>query len=878
MPHTKEPSEIEPTSAVDRHARHGTDQGTPTSGTQQGHQRFLLTDPAALRYLEEDPSTTVIDRQRRLSGYELYFVEQWVCSRIHPSMVITTYTGLEQQSILVSILSVPKDEEAWSPRLRVYFKAIGKYHARKKDTPLGTLMVTNLSGFPSALTVILIPDGDMRKHRENFIVNENLKRMGCAGRAGLSLSHPVQATEAKFNRLYRTSDRITLYNAVIELVKLCQAALFLFGKLPPEFADGLLCDVTEQAINDWWNDVGTEIYRVEPSDGILGPTTVAALIGLLIGARNRLHAYGAPVAKDVFDLASTTRGVAYFQKAEKLGKRTRRLDRLTLHQLHRATTKAAKSSEGWNVPRAVKSTVAELSGKGGDLAAGEARERAGFADIETVDIDTFIQLASGERAKWLWYGKSRKSDTDVFKHLGGDDGMVLENDDHGGYTWSRKQRDPVVDDPSQAGSHAPMSHGPASNVDGYEKDQALRRNVLKSVTERMTDARSGLGRIRDAVGMRGHHRRSSRGAGSFSEGENLKERPMRFSDELPRESASAGPSSQRSPGPSVSKDSANATPSSSLSRRNSSLPQDSVDPFIGTPGPLFQEATPSDKYAAWEVSIESESEEQPSGVVSEAGSISGLANPAQPSKPRELATVDGDRAVNEKASGKHVFRKSEIPRSLQRTQSQPQLCISTENRRHSQYRWPRHLSFSTVVDVVAASEEEVVSSSGAELEAKKHPDTALAREMTKELHAQRLKQSLTGLQDIEGVWVKGRVGDIEGIDSQRGRDQEMLEAMYRQKLEEHEALQDASEVLLFDGKSGLDEAVKEMETLGAKMEYELNTLESKVEEVENAVSEFERQVEQVELRAAELDAEDAVEHSWVLWPWRWLAKPLMEQQ
>ncbi|KAL8678067.1 MAG: hypothetical protein Q9186_005562 [Xanthomendoza sp. 1 TL-2023] len=870
MPHTKEPSEIEPTSAVDRHVQQGTDQGTPASGRQQGHQRFLLTDPAALRYLEEDPSTTVIDRQRRLSGYELYFVEQWVCSRIHPSMVITTYTGLEHQSILVSILSVPKDEEAWSPRLRVYFKAIGKYHARKKDTPLGTLMVTNLSGFPSALTVILIPDGDLRKHREDFIVNENLKRMGCAGRAGLSLLHPVQATEANFNRLYRTSDRIALYNAVIELVKLCQAALFLFGKLAPEYADGLLCDVTEQAITDWWSDVGTEIYRVEPSDGILGPTTVAALIGLLIGARNRLHAYGAPVAKDVFDLANTTRGVVYFQKAQKLEK-TRRLDRPTLNQLHRATTKAAKSSEGWNVPRAVKSTVAELSGKGGDLAAGEAREKAGFADIETVDIDTFIQLASGERAKWLWYGKSRKSDTDVFKQLGGDDGMVLENDEHGGYSWSRKQRDPVVDDHSHAGSPAQMSHGLASNVDGYEKDQALRRNVLKSVTGRMTDARSGLGRIRDAVGMRGHHQRSSREAGSFSEGENLKERPMRFSEEIMRESASAAPLSQRSSGAFIPKDSANATPSSPLSRRNSSLPRDSMDPFIGTPGPLFQEATPSDKYAAWEVSIESESEEQPSGLVSEAGSLSDLAKQAQPSKPRDLPTIDGDIVVNDEKRGRHIFRENKLPQSLQRTQSQPQLCVSTDNKEHFQYRWPRHLSFSTVVDVVAASEDEVVSSSAAELEAKKYPDTALAREKTRELHAQRLNQSLIGLQDIEGFLVKGRVGDIEGIDSHRGRDQEMLEAMYRQKMEEHEALKEAAEALLFDGKSGLEEAVKDIETLGAKLEYELNTLESKVEDVENAVSEFERQVEQVELRAAELHVEDAAEHSWIRWPWKWLA-------
>ena len=263
---------------------------SPSSATQEklpAHQRFVFTDPAAFRYLEEDPSVTVLERRRKLPGYELYVVEQWACSRVHPTFVITTYTGFEQHSVLVSVLSVPTDEATWSPRLKVYFKAITKYHARKKDTPLGTLMVTNLSGFPSALTVIQVPDGDLKAHREDFMVNENLKRMGCAGRAGLNLSPPVQATEAKFNRLYRTSDRIPLFNAVIELVKLCQAALMLFGKLAPEYADGLLCDVTEQAISDWWNDIGTEILNVEPTDGKLGPTTVAALLGLLLGSRNR---------------------------------------------------------------------------------------------------------------------------------------------------------------------------------------------------------------------------------------------------------------------------------------------------------------------------------------------------------------------------------------------------------------------------------------------------------------------------------------------------------------------------------------------------------------------------------------------------------------
>ena len=49
----------------------------PTNGdstSQATHHRLVFTDPAAFRYLEEDPSTMVLERRRRLNGYELYIV------------------------------------------------------------------------------------------------------------------------------------------------------------------------------------------------------------------------------------------------------------------------------------------------------------------------------------------------------------------------------------------------------------------------------------------------------------------------------------------------------------------------------------------------------------------------------------------------------------------------------------------------------------------------------------------------------------------------------------------------------------------------------------------------------------------------------------
>ncbi|KAL8948020.1 MAG: hypothetical protein Q9222_005751 [Ikaeria aurantiellina] len=829
---------------------------SPTTATPErkpAHQRFVFADPAAFRYLEEDSSTTVLERRHRLHGYELYFVEQWACSRIHPTFVITTYTGLEQHSVLVSVLSVPTDEEAWSPRLRVYFKAIAKYHARKKDTPLGTLMVTNLSGFPSALTVILVPDGDLKKHREDFIVNENLKRMGCAGRAGLNLSHPVQATEAKFNRLYRTSDRIPLYSAVIELVKLCQAALMLFGKLAPEYADGLLCDVTEQAINEWWNDIGVEIYSVEPSDGMLGPTTVAALIGLLIGARNRLHAQNAPVAKDVFDLAATKRGIAHFQKSQKL-ERTRRLDRETLQQLQNATTKAAKSSEGWNVPRAVKSTVAELSGKGHDLVASEVREKAGFAEVETLDIETFVQLVTGERAKWLWYGKPRKSETDVFKNLGGDEGMVLENDDQGGYMWSKQREPSVIESPPRYGLADRLhTQGLGTNIDGVEKDQALRRAVLKSVTGRMTDARSGLRGIRDRVGMRSHHRRHSKEAGSMSDADSLKEVPSnRFSDEQPRERASA-PSIAKAASqvPRAEKDET-LTPPSPRSRQGSDGGLQHAFVSVGRSGPLFDPTTPSDKYAPWEAAVESESEEANSGTVSDAGGHQPHTTSRPPRNTTFTEPIDAPRADDSdsnphaRKTRRNITHATQTPLPLLRTTSSPHLSTSAKDPAN-QYRYPRHLSFSTVVDVLYASESDLSTASPFS-SANKTAASALAHEHSLDSHLQSLHATLTALQNNEALWIPHRIADIEALDAHRASDQEILDTMYRRQFDDVEHLKEASEALLADEKGGLESVGRDMETLAAKLEYELNALGSKVEDLEGAVAEFERGVVEVEGR------------------------------
>ena len=842
----------------------------PTNGDSNPrsvHQRLVFTDPAAFRYLEEDPSTMVLERRRRLTGYELYIVEQWACSRIHPTFVITTYTGLEQNSVVVGVLSVPTNEEEWSPRLRVYLKAITKYHARKKETPFGTLMVTNLSGFPSALTVIAVPDGDLRKHREDFIVNENMKRMGCSGRAGLNLSPPIGATQAKFMHLYHTSDRIPLYNAVIELVKLCQVALLLFGKLAPEYADGLLCDVTEQAINDWWTELGTEYFNIDPSDGILGPTTVAALLGMLMGARNRLNAAGAPVAKDVFDIVNTKRGIAYFQRSQKI-ERTRRFDRQTLDRLHRVTAKAA-SGKGWTVPRAVKSTAAELSGKGGELVHG--REKAGIAEVETLDIETFIQMGSGDRFKWLWYGKPRKNnnESDVFNSLGGDEGMVLNDNEQGG----GKKRD-SVDDPSfrhvlSDPIYLSPSLGSHTSIDHPEKDQGLRKAVFKNVAGKATDARSGLGRIKDVVGMRGrrgHNHKYSKDVDFASDGDGLKERP-RTSIEEPREPELK---TQASSNPIAQPDSGEQSlgRSQQSSRRGSGFTEERPQlEGIGSRNG-FNEVIYSGEFDKSASSLESPFVEQGSTYRSDCMKAMENAHGVRSrTEGRELLndsrndslTLEDTAAIRKMQE----FKGQYFPASrLRTTRSLSKLPANTP--KYWERRWPRQLSFTAMVDVLAAgvgsgmAERDSIAAGG-------NAHTALSFEKSLAVQRRVIGQRLEDCEKQVATWVEQKVDRIQIYEQQASSDQARLDMIYHQKFDDYNTFRYLSDNTLSKERSHLTDAVKDLETLGAKLDYELSALESKVEDVENGVRDFERLVLQIEARAEELDEPGKAKVSWLGW-------------
>jgi hypothetical protein len=813
-----------------------------------GHQRFVLNDPVAFRYLEEDPSTTTLERRKELQGYECYIVEQWTTSRTHPTFVITTYTGDPAHVIVVGVLSVPTDESQWSPRLRVYFKALNQYHARRRDTPLGTLMVTNLSAFPSSLTVIPVPGGDLRRHRFDFFVNENLKRLGCSGRVGLTLVPPSGATIAKFHQLYRTSDKNEIYKSVMELVRLCQYALTLFNKLDIDYADGLLCDVTEGAINNWWIEIGSDYHRSEPHDGILGPTTVAALLGLLMGARNRLHAIGAPVGKDAFDVESMKHGIGSFQKQQRLTK-SRRLDRHTLARLHRISTKAA-SSDSWTVPRVVKSTVAELSGKGGEMVMDVVggRDRAGIAEIETADLERFVQLIYGERPKWLWYGKpikkAKQTQTDTRSASGG---LIFRPDEQGGFTWAGRNSTadgvPVPPREQYNDLRTPME-------EETSEEEEHKRGLFRRATGIKKEAKNGLGKFKGVVGIKTHQPKLSHGDSPMTPIEDTQSYRPRPHLSRSQTSPASSPNSFVSSTQETSMDAAIAAQQSTTSLRRDKGRQGAISGSMGASRESFQDVKEEEDEDD-DTNTDNGEPVQRTGTNQTADTSGNMHRHSIVSTLDEAVVSDDDLVYNPNDTDE----PETIPRRT--------LSLSHIETGHTEPRldehYPRHLSFSLAEDSVLTWRDITVGDSDSDNE---DPATQSAVQELSAKSNLNLRLVLKQLSTETADWTRAQLDVLHEFLPYAERNADKLADTYQPRFEGLQALQAGVESLLRDEKEQLEEGSKELETLAAKLEYEIDGLKSRIEDVEAGVDDFERSVSRVEDRVTELEKDGHEGRDW----------------
>ncbi|KDR83721.1 hypothetical protein GALMADRAFT_150799 [Galerina marginata CBS 339.88] len=284
--------------------------------------------------------------------YQLYAVEKWIVQR-RQLVLLVVYTGNPAHSVALRPL-VPDSDAVWDDTLAL-LRADG---ARPKRTAHGVLMVTSLAHFRSDYTIVPVPDGNFDPVRDQLYANINLLRIGCSGRTALTLEDPSDSTKDRFISAYhlpdaavpdhpplppplthslsyskpaprgrppshnhstaslpphpfgKTKERATFVTTVLELVKLIQAGLAIFGLYPTPstcvspnlVVDGLLCDQTVEGIRQWVASVGGPCVGLEPTERIVDPSFVSALLSLVLSTRNKLAHLGFTFVRHTFPI------------------------------------------------------------------------------------------------------------------------------------------------------------------------------------------------------------------------------------------------------------------------------------------------------------------------------------------------------------------------------------------------------------------------------------------------------------------------------------------------------------------------------------------------------------------------------------------------
>ncbi|TID30796.1 hypothetical protein CANINC_000712 [Pichia inconspicua] len=305
------------------------------------NKSFLIPDTVAfakiLPYFKATPGfsskykITLVE----LVGYEAYFVEQWISSR-EPNSLIVTYTGDQQDRILAyhvqSMLTNVKADTAaltpideWpTPFVTYLVKQLESPFCVATDTNMGYAFITNLAQLNPFLSLIEAKTGNITVDYELFVVNHNLRELGCGSRSAATTDEPSKSMELKFKSTFRIDHRVNINYAVISLIHVAQLCLYFFGLLDPIYCDGLYCDKTEIAVNQWWTVVSkvplyTQIIKNRPPNfsscdsiqAIIGFTSLCRYL-LELGGNN----FGVP--KDLIEVKKMSASIKRFQKHLKI--------------------------------------------------------------------------------------------------------------------------------------------------------------------------------------------------------------------------------------------------------------------------------------------------------------------------------------------------------------------------------------------------------------------------------------------------------------------------------------------------------------------------------------------------------------------------------
>ncbi|KAJ8660005.1 hypothetical protein O0I10_004232 [Lichtheimia ornata] len=342
-------------------------------------KQFVFVERKKALHLAESCGLGIVKEEAYLYGYQIYIIEQWLCDRSITSNTIKVFTGNQQHSIKVCVLSISTAElQHPRPEIQAFFNASAPL--KLKHTGLGEIMLTDPSELPCDMDMVLVPDGDYDKWINQAYVNINLRRTNCTGRSALNLNKPNPASEEKFRSIYKIADTVPFEIAVINLVTVAQVALYLFNLLKRDYIDGLICNETSKAFWEFYTRYhphkSPDYQLKEPW---MEPHLLTALISKLVLCRNKLHAYNFTTIKDPFtDYEEFRFDIEEYQRAKGL-KRTKFLDLATLDKLNEHTINQLK------VRNVIKSKLDDISGVSNSPLFSESSEPEVFRHHATIE-------------------------------------------------------------------------------------------------------------------------------------------------------------------------------------------------------------------------------------------------------------------------------------------------------------------------------------------------------------------------------------------------------------------------------------------------------------------------------------------------------------
>jgi chromosome segregation ATPase len=135
------------------------------------------------------------------------------------------------------------------------------------------------------------------------------------------------------------------------------------------------------------------------------------------------------------------------------------------------------------------------------------------------------------------------------------------------------------------------------------------------------------------------------------------------------------------------------------------------------------------------------------------------------------------------------------------------------------------------------------------------PRTELLEEQLMAESARHMRHMINDLSTKTVDFTQAQLHTLASLLNKYDDDQQTLESLYRPHVDHLHALQTDAEGVVRSERDVLEEKSKEIEGLAAKLEYEINGLKAKVEDVEVGVQDFAKGVARVEDRVRELEKE-----------------------